>query len=74
MNLRTLVELKDYHLAEALRPRGECDLTSFDQAKWHLEVANQAQDLAEAMTTAFPKLKTYISAAANTPGDDAIIS
>ncbi len=61
MTLRTLVELKDYHLAEALRPRGECDLTSFDQAKWHLEVANQAQDLADSLTKAFPGLKDHLA-------------
>ena len=61
MTLRTLIELKDFHLKEALKPRGTCDLTAFDQAKWHLEVANQVQELAEAMTTAFPGLKDHLA-------------
>ncbi len=60
MTLRTLIELRDYHLNEAMRPRGSCDLTAFAQAKWHLEVANQLMDFAEAMIKAFPALKYHL--------------
>ena len=74
MTTRTLIELRDFHLHEALRPRGECDMTAFAQAAWHLEVVNQIQDFVDAMTTAFPALKPQFAAPANQPGDDAIIS
>lgn len=60
MTLRTLIELRDYHLKEALKPSGSCDLTAFAQAEWHLGVANQVTDFAEAMTTAFPGLKSHL--------------
>ncbi len=61
MTLRTLIELRDFHLNEALKPRGSCDLTAFAQSKWHLEVAKQVQDFAEAITTAFPGLKDHLA-------------
>ena len=52
-----LMELRTYHLAEAMRPRETCDLTAFAQAQWHLEVANQTEELAKAFTAAFPGLR-----------------
>ena len=61
MTLRTLIELRDFHLKEALKPRGSCDLTAFNQAKWHAEVANQLEEFTKAMTTAFPGLKEHLA-------------
>ena len=66
MTLKTLLELQTYHLNEALRPRGPCDLVAFAQAKWHLEVANQAADFAAVFTKAFPALKAHAEALTQT--------
>jgi hypothetical protein len=61
MTLRTLIELKDYHLAESLKPQGSCDLTAGNQANWHAEVVKQVDELTKAMTTAFPGLKDHLA-------------
>ena len=59
MTLRTLIELRDYHVNEGLNTRGTCDLTAYAQANWHLEVAKQVSDFADAITAAFPALRDH---------------